>query len=153
MPKRSWILGFTALGLACGGADGNDSRGGGADGGSLVTTLTAGNSGGGDTDDEGETDGASGGSGNSGNSGNSAGDDDIKFDIGGVPDVNLACGGGPGGGGGSGLGTDFSYIWVANSPEGTVSKINTQTLLEEGRYLVRADSAGSPSRTAPGNTG
>ena len=148
MPKRSWILGFTALGLACGGADGNDSRGGGADGGSLVTTLTAGNSGGGDTDDEGETDGASGGSGNSGNSGNSAGDDDIKFDIGGVPDVNLACGGGPGGGGGSGLGTDFSYIWVANSPEGTVSKINTQTLLEEGRYLVRADSAGSPSRTS-----
>ena len=54
-----------------------------------------------------------------------------------------SCGGGGGGGG-----TDFSYIWIANSNEGTISKVNTQTLVEEGRYLVRPDGGGSPSRTS-----
>lgn len=44
-------------------------------------------------------------------------------------------------------GPDSSYIWVANSPQGTVSKINTQTMIEEARYLVRPDGAGLPSRT------
>ncbi|MCA9692404.1 MAG: hypothetical protein KC636_22585, partial [Myxococcales bacterium] len=43
---------------------------------------------------------------------------------------------------------DFSYIWVANSAEGTVSKINTLNMIEEGRYVVRPDSAGNPSRTS-----
>jgi hypothetical protein len=43
---------------------------------------------------------------------------------------------------------EFSYIWVANSSEGTISKINTETMIEEGRYRVRADSAGNPSRTS-----
>lgn len=60
------------------------------------------------------------------------------FDVG-VPDV-------PGCGQGGGL--DFSYIWVANSAQGTVSKIDTQTLTELGRYIVRPDSAGNPSRTS-----
>ncbi len=41
----------------------------------------------------------------------------------------------------------FSYIWIANSSESTVSKINTRTLVEEGRYLTRA-TPGSPSRTS-----
>lgn len=31
---------------------------------------------------------------------------------------------------------DFSYIWIANSTQGTVSKIDTATATEEGRYLV-----------------
>lgn len=43
--------------------------------------------------------------------------------------------------------SDFSYIWIANSQESTVSKINTRTLVEEGRYLTRA-TPGSPSRTS-----
>ena len=43
---------------------------------------------------------------------------------------------------------DFSYIWIANSPEGTVSKIDTQTLVEEARYQVRPQGAGQPSRTS-----
>ncbi len=43
---------------------------------------------------------------------------------------------------------DFSYIWIANSQQGTISKIDTQTLQEKGRYIVRPDSAGSPSRTS-----
>lgn len=42
---------------------------------------------------------------------------------------------------------EFSYIWIANSSEGTVSKINTRTLVEEGRYLTR-DTPGNPSRTS-----
>ena len=43
---------------------------------------------------------------------------------------------------------EFSYVWIANSTEGTVSKINTRTGIEEGRYLTRADGAGNPSRTS-----
>ncbi len=31
---------------------------------------------------------------------------------------------------------EFSYIWIANSTQGTVSKINTQDATEVGRYLV-----------------
>jgi hypothetical protein len=62
------------------------------------------------------------------------------FDVG-VGDVPPCSGGGGGG-------LDFSYIWIANSAQGTVSKIDTQTMTELGRYLVRADAAGSPSRTS-----
>jgi len=142
--KHACIYGIAVLGAACGGTGADDSAS--AEGSSLVTTLTDGNSGSGDGGGESETEGGSGTDGNSGNSGDSGNSDGmLKFDIAGVPDINLSCGGG---GGGSGLGTDFSYIWVANSPEGTVSKINTQTLVEEGRYLVREDGAGSPSRTS-----
>ena len=42
----------------------------------------------------------------------------------------------------------FGYIWVANSNQGTISKINLTTLQEEGRYLTRPDGAGNPSRTS-----
>jgi hypothetical protein len=44
-----------------------------------------------------------------------------------------------------------SYLWVANSDEGTVSKVNTQTLIEEGRYRTGPLGGGyaeNPSRTA-----
>ncbi len=43
---------------------------------------------------------------------------------------------------------DFSYIWIANTNDSTVSKLNTQTMVEEGRFLTRSDGAGSPSRTS-----
>ena len=43
---------------------------------------------------------------------------------------------------------EFSYLWVANSPESTVSKINTRTMQEEGRYLTHPESNGNPSRTS-----
>jgi hypothetical protein len=68
---------------------------------------------------------------------------DPKFDTLAVPDALLPnCGG-------MGMADpEFSYIWVANSLEGTISKIDTVTLLEEGRYKTRADSVGSPSRTS-----
>ncbi len=62
------------------------------------------------------------------------------------PDLGDPCAGGMGE-------PEFSYIWVANSSQGTISKIDTQTLVEKGRYIVRPDSAGSPSRTSVNLTG
>lgn len=55
--------------------------------------------------------------------------------------------GSPGGNMGA-CGCEFNYVWVANSSEGTVSKINMETLEEEARYLTRADGMGNPSRTS-----
>ncbi len=69
-----------------------------------------------------------------------------KFDMGEQEDIPLVDDCGAGGGGMGEL--EFSYIWVANSPESTISKINTVTMMEEGRYLTRPDSAGNPSRTS-----
>lgn len=43
---------------------------------------------------------------------------------------------------------EFSFIWIANSPQGTVSKIDTQTMQEVGRYQVRPQGGGEPSRTS-----
>jgi hypothetical protein len=63
-----------------------------------------------------------------------------KWDLGIIPDAaNQGCG--------VGNDPDFSYIWMANSGQGTMTKLNTETMIEEGRYYVRPDSAGSPSRT------
>ena len=42
----------------------------------------------------------------------------------------------------------LSFIWIANSTEGTISKIDTVLMRERGRYIVRPDSAGNPSRTS-----
>ncbi|MFV8753627.1 hypothetical protein ACNOYE_23990 [Nannocystaceae bacterium ST9] len=71
-----------------------------------------------------------------------------KFDTLVVPDAGMGnCEG-------MGMGDpEWSYIWVANSGEGTISKINTVTLVEEGRYRTRADAGGSPSRTSVNLTG
>ncbi|MCA9704245.1 MAG: hypothetical protein KDK70_00150 [Myxococcales bacterium] len=65
----------------------------------------------------------------------------ISFDVGSVIDEgNQGCGGGKGD-------IEFSYIWVANSSQNAVSKIDTQTMIEEGRYLVHPGN-GNPSRTS-----
>lgn len=90
------------------------------------------------------TGGPSGGDGDSGDA--SSSDDNVGdgfiFDLstpdaGGVPSDDCECGS-----------NAWSYLWVANSGEGTVSKINTRTAQEEGRYLTRPDGAGNPSRTS-----
>lgn len=65
---------------------------------------------------------------------------DSLLDVGGDGDGD-GCG--PQGGN-----VDFSYIWVANSDQGTMSKLNTLTMSELGRYQVRPDGAGRPSRTS-----
>ncbi len=43
---------------------------------------------------------------------------------------------------------EWSYAWIANSGEHTVTKLDTRTLVEEGRYRTRPDGSGSPSRTS-----
>ena len=42
---------------------------------------------------------------------------------------------------------EFSFIWISNSPEGTVSKIDTETLIEVARYRT-GDIGADPSRTS-----
>lgn len=53
----------------------------------------------------------------------------------------------PGGGGMPGD-LEFSNIWIANTPDGTVSKIDTMTGVELGRYFTGATTASDPSRTS-----
>jgi cysteine-rich repeat protein len=50
-------------------------------------------------------------------------------------------------GGGQG-GFDFSYLWVSNSPAGTVSKIDTKTAVEVARYVSGPVGKQDPSRTS-----
>jgi hypothetical protein len=130
--------------VACNTSDPDSEEGAGPGG---VVTLTAEGTDGATqgSGGQGTAMGSAGGTGSAGTEGNDANDETSsalpKFDLG-SPDGGAACGGGMGGGG------TLSYIWIANSSQGTVSKINTQTMIEEGRYIVRADSAGSPSRTS-----
>jgi hypothetical protein len=71
---------------------------------------------------------------------------DIKLDLGGIPDAPPpVCGGKGGGGGGGDL--ELSYIWIANSAQATISKIDTVTMVEEGRYQAKPF-GGDPSRTS-----
>ena len=44
--------------------------------------------------------------------------------------------------------TDWSYVWIANSGENTISKIDTREVIEVGRYYTRPDKQGNPSRTS-----
>jgi len=75
----------------------------------------------------------------------------IKLDVASEDTEGLGGGcpeGGGGGGGGMGDGElELSYIWIANSAEGTISKIDTATMLEEGRYQAKPAN-GDPSRTS-----
>jgi streptogramin lyase len=52
-------------------------------------------------------------------------------------------------------GFDFSYLWVANTDQGSISKVNTETLIEEARYYSDLTQNGnsSPSRTSVNITG
>ncbi|MGH1347449.1 MAG: hypothetical protein ACRBN8_38170 [Nannocystales bacterium] len=56
----------------------------------------------------------------------------------------------PGGGGTTNDDDAYSIIWIANSPEGTVSKIDTRTETELARYLSGPAPGGTddPSRTS-----
>ncbi len=73
---------------------------------------------------------------------------DDKFDVG-TNDYGSGNGGdctGPMGMGGT---NDYSIIWISNSPAGHVSKIDTQTGVELGRYYTGPTSGtDDPSRTA-----
>ncbi len=107
---------------------------------------------GGGTDGGAPSDGATGGGGASSGpatSGDGTGGGGVKFDVG--DDGAGSTGGGDGGGDdacGCNSQSRHNYIWVSNSQESTISKINTATVVEEGRYLTRPDGQGSPSRTS-----
>jgi len=46
-------------------------------------------------------------------------------------------------------GVDFSYLWIANTTQGSISKINTKTLVEEARYYADPNPGNaSTSRTS-----
>lgn len=72
-----------------------------------------------------------------------------KLDILGDADVgeNVGDCGGRGGGGGQDEDEAFSIIWIANSTEGTVSKVDTVTAIELARYATGPDDP-DPSRTS-----
>ncbi len=70
-----------------------------------------------------------------------------KLDVGsGETEGPPGCGG-EGGGGGGLEEVAFSNIWIANSPQGTVSRIDTRTGDEVARYATGPTAATDPSRT------
>jgi streptogramin lyase len=75
---------------------------------------------------------------------NNDGDEGPKFDLGGIPDN------GPGfcGNGGGNDDPEYSFLWASNSSQGTITKIDTKTVTEVGRFMTRPDFNGSPSRTS-----
>ncbi|MCA9706098.1 MAG: hypothetical protein KDK70_09645 [Myxococcales bacterium] len=135
------IHGLTCLSLvfACNGSGEGGRDDGGGDGG--IPTVSAGATESAGSGDQGSGMGSAEGSGGTSLDDGSGGLP--SFDVG-APDGGASCGGGMGGGGDGTL----SYIWIANSSQSTVSKINTQSMIEEGRYITRPDSAGNPSRTS-----
>jgi len=115
-----------------------------------LATITAGEASSGGGGDTVETASASGSSSQGDDtSGVSAGESDSdapKFDVPDSPDAgSTGCGGS---GNGDGGGTAFSNIWVANAPEGTVSKIDTETAIEVARYRTTTIAGDQPSRTS-----
>jgi hypothetical protein len=134
-------MGWVACAVALFGC-GDDGRGGAASGSASGITGIPGTSGETDPDP----------------SGNSNDDDDEeKLDIGSNETEGTQTCNNDGNSGGGGNDDedeiDFSYIWIANSVEGTISKIDTQSMVELGRYIVRDDSLGNPSRTSVSITG
>lgn len=92
----------------------------------------------------GKADGSSSGASGStaGEGGQEGGGAGIRFDVG------SPTGGDPGCGAGEEGGITFSHIWIANTGEGTVSKINTKTGVEEARYATGDQNNPDPSRTS-----
>jgi hypothetical protein len=114
--------------LACGKDDGRQDAGVTAtEGGGLLTSLSNADDGGDGADD---------------------GDGEDKLDIGTGSDLGGGAGDCPGAGGMMGGDVEFSYIWVANSPQGTVSKIDTFTGTEVARYATGPANQAEPSRTS-----
>ncbi|MEM6989221.1 MAG: hypothetical protein AAF721_01950 [Myxococcota bacterium] len=130
LTNRARLLALAAL-LACNasGRDGVGTFGGGEATGSGEGTPTAGSTGAADADAESGDDGTGGVS-------------DPSYDVNAGSDVP----GLPPGTCGEGK-EPLSHIWIANSSENTISKINTESLVEEGRYRTHAVN-GDPSRTS-----
>jgi len=154
--KIGSIAAVFALLAGCGGEEneGRQSSSGSAGIGGQTESTAA--TAGADADADGDAEGGPAGTVGASADGTAGGPDDdgdaegnatgvLLFDVG-SPDVSLSCGSGGGGGGGEEFA--FSYIWIANSTQGTVSKIDTVTTVEEGRYTATDDAAMQPSRTS-----
>ena len=125
--KGKFVIALASAALACGNDDGGAQSGSGGPGSGIVTLSGAGT----DTDPVPDDDE----------------DDGEKLDIG-TPGETEGAGDCNGGGGMMG-GNEFSVIWIANSPEGTVSKIDTITREELGRFWSGpTEGADDPSRTS-----
>jgi hypothetical protein len=147
---RWFRLGSAALvisALACGGDGTADSR---TSGDTNITSLseTGNTATEGNTAEQGDGDGDTtpgdgDGSPGDGDPGDGDGDPDggeTKWDLAPIPDAAFNCD--------QGGGDDpVSYIWIANSGQSTVSKIDTQSMIEVARYSTR-DTPGNPSRTS-----
>jgi hypothetical protein len=141
VPTAAWATGLTtaiALFTGCGETRDDDLFGGGGSAG------TAGDDGVGDDDAPSGGDGTADGADDEPDGSGGDDDDGPKFD---TPD-GVTAGGDEAGGDCECGNADWSYVFIANSQQSTVSKINTRTLEEEGRYLTREDGNGSPSRTS-----
>jgi len=151
--SRHALVWLSVLALACGDAPG--SAEGSAEGGEtaegttttesattgpVATTVIPDGSGSG-----GDGPGTTGGGTDDGDDGDD-GPPPIKLDQGVIPDAPFFCTEGEGE-------VESSFIWVANSTQSTISKINTQTLVEEGRYYTKPNLSGNPSRTSVSLTG
>jgi hypothetical protein len=139
---RSMVWTSLLVGLGCGVED--DGRG--DQGGGGVVSLDGGPGAESGSDDEQGASGSGGATGGGQGDDTSAGGDDddppsTAFDLGELPPPS-GCNVGEVEGGGT-----FSYIWIGNSPQGTVSKIDTETGVELGRYRSSTGS-NSPSRTS-----
>ena len=142
--KQVWgglVVAAGVLALGCGSEGGRDDAD--ADGGQGVLSLGGDGTDGGSMEGGGLTEGADGGG------------TGIKLDVApadteGMPGDGCAGDGG-GGGGGGGMGgegdLELSYIWISNTAQQTISKIDTVTMVEEGRYAAKA-AGGDPSRTS-----
>ncbi|MCB9701984.1 MAG: hypothetical protein H6711_08830 [Myxococcales bacterium] len=111
-----------------GGGETSGTSGGGSTSGGATTGSSSGSSGGDTT--TGTSTGDTTGVGTSGSSGGTDSDTGV-----------MPCGMGGGD-------LEFSYIWISNTGQSTLTKLNTVTMVEEGRYITRPDQAGSPSRTS-----
>jgi hypothetical protein len=139
MVMRRSSLGILCVSLlvACGDDSRNDAGGSG---------IPETGDGIGDGDGDPSTGDGDPGDGDPGDGDGDSGDGDdgpIKFDLSPVAD-----GSAQGCGGGMGNSPEFSYIYISNTAQGTLTKLNTQTMVEEGRYITRPDQNGSPSRTS-----
>ncbi|MCB9749471.1 MAG: hypothetical protein H6713_05625 [Myxococcales bacterium] len=127
--------------------------------GTLFTCVGAGCGGGGSGDSDSDIDsgavsspGVTASTSGSGIDLTNSGGADMKFDMGDGFETDALPGGGGDcwGGGPTGNTPDFSNIWIANSPEGTVSKIDTKSGVELARYRTGPEAVSEPSRTSVG---
>ncbi|MCA9681167.1 MAG: hypothetical protein KC457_03160 [Myxococcales bacterium] len=127
-------LGFVALPLALAPLACGDDSGRRGDSGDDIGTLSTSDSGDVGTESVGDD-------GTTTTTGTTDSGDGAKFDLAPIPDASGCFDNG-------GIQTEFSYIWIANSTEGTVSKIDTVSTIEEGRFIVTDNPAQQPSRTS-----